>query len=112
MFRVTPAAAEQVRSAAAQGGAEGMALRLAAARQNDGSFEYQMGFDAPREEDIRLNSEGVEVVMEPEYVPLLDETVLDYVELEQGEFQFIFLNPKDPSYQPPDDQAAPPKVSG
>jgi iron-sulfur cluster assembly protein len=50
--------------------------------------------------------------MEPEYVPLLDETVLDYVELEQGDFQFIFLNPKDPSYKPPDDEAAPPKVSG
>ena len=31
------------------------------------------------------------------------------VELEQGDFQFIFLNPKDSTYQPPDDAAAPSK---
>jgi iron-sulfur cluster assembly protein len=102
MFKVTQAAAEQ-------GGAEGMALRLAAARKTDGTFDYKMGFDQPKEEDIRLSCEGVDIVMEPEYVPLLDETVLDYVELEQGDFQFIFLNPKDTSYQPPDAASAPSK---
>ena len=35
------------------------------------------------------------------YVPLLDAATLDYVELEPGEPQFIFLNPKDPTYVPP-----------
>lgn len=109
MFKVTEAAAEQVRSAAEKGGAEGMALRLAAVRKTDGTFDYKMGFDQPREDDIRLSCEGVDIVMEPEFVPLLDETVLDYVELEQGDFQFIFLNPKDSSYQPPDAVAAPSK---
>jgi len=109
MFKVTQAAAEQVRFAAQQGGAEGMALRLAAARKADGTFDYKMGFDQSREEDIRFSCEGVDIVMEPEYVPLLEETVLDYVELEQGDFQFIFLNPKDPAYQAPESAVAPPK---
>jgi len=109
MFKVTPAAADQVRSAAQKGGAEGMALRLAVARKSDGAIDYKMGFDDPKDDDIRLTSEGVEIVMEPEYVPLLDQAVLDYVEVEQGDFQFIFLNPKDPSYRAPDDAVAPPK---
>ena len=32
---------------------------------------------------------------------LLNGTVLDYVELESGQFNFIFMNPNDPHYQPP-----------
>jgi iron-sulfur cluster assembly protein len=101
MFKVTSAAADQVRAAAQQGGTEGMALRLAASRRADGSIEYRMGFDEADEDDIRFNSEGVEIVMAPEYVPLLDRATLDFVELQPGEQQFIFLNPEDPSYVPP-----------
>ena len=107
MFRVTQAAASQVKVAAQQGGTDGMALRLAAHQKPDGSIDYLMGFDEATEEDIRVTSEGVEIVMAPEYVPLLDETLLDYVELEQGEHQFIFINPKDANYSPPGDAADP-----
>lgn len=101
MFRVTPQAAEQVRNAADQGGTAGMALRLAAQQRADGSIDYRMGFDEVTDDDIRFDCEGVQVVMAPEYVPLLDAATLDFVELEAGERQFIFLNPKDPSYVPP-----------
>ncbi len=101
MFKVTPQAAEQVRSAAQQGGTAGMALRLAAQQRPDGSIDYRMGFDEVTEDDIRFNSEGVQIVIAPEYVPLLDTATLDFVELEPGKPQFIFLNPKDPTYVPP-----------
>ena len=101
MFKLTPAAAEQVLKAAKQGGTEGMCLRLAAGQNPDGSIDYRMGFDDLTEDDIRLTSEGVDVVIAPEHVPLLDQTVMDYVELEPGQFHFIFLNPKDPTYRPP-----------
>ena len=101
MFKVTPAAAEQVKVAAQKGGTEGMALRLAATKKPDGSIDYRMGFDEANEDDIRFSSEGVEIVMEPEYVPLLDSTTMDFVELEAGEFQFIFLNPQDANFSPP-----------
>jgi len=101
MFKLTQAAAERVRLAAQQSGTEEMALRLAASRAADGSFDYQMGFDQSTEDDIVFTSEGVKIVMEPEYVPLLDQTTLDFVELVPGDFQFIFLNPLDPNYVPP-----------
>jgi iron-sulfur cluster assembly protein len=101
MFKVTPQAADQVKAAAEQGGTVGMALRLAAQQRPDGSIDYRMGFDEGTEDDIRFSSEGVRIVMAPEYVPLLDDAILDFVELQPGEPQFIFLNPKDPNYVPP-----------
>jgi iron-sulfur cluster assembly protein len=101
MFEITQAAAVQVISASRQGGTEGMVLRLAANLNDDGSINYIMGFDEPREDDIRMISNGVEVVMAPEYVPLLDEAVMDFVEIEEDDFRFIFLNPKDANYSPP-----------
>ena len=103
MFKITASAAAQVVQAARQSGTSGMALRLAARKQADGSIEYVMGFDEATDDDIRFKSEGVEIVMEPEYVPLLDEAVMDFVEIEEGQQQFIFLNPKDPNYVPPRD---------
>jgi iron-sulfur cluster assembly protein len=103
MFKLTSAAAQQVLQAAKQGGTEGMSLRLAASQSADGSIDYRMGFDSATEEDIRFQSEGVDIVMAPEDVPLLDETVMDFVEIEPGKPHFIFLNPKDPNYQPPAD---------
>lgn len=101
MFKLTATAAAQVLKAAHQGGTEGMSLRLAAAQKPDGEIVYRMGFDEYTEDDIRLTCEGVAVVMTPEQVPLLDQATLDYVEIEPGQFHFIFLNPKDPNYRPP-----------
>ena len=101
MFTLTESAVEQIKSAAAQGGTEGMALRLAAVKHDDGSFDYRMGFDHVSDEDISFKQSGVEIVMAPEYVPLIDETTLDFVEMDDGQHQFIFLNPKDANYVPP-----------
>ncbi len=101
MFKITPRAADQIRQAAKQGGTEGMALRFAAQQKDDGSFDYLMGFDDARDEDIQFDIEGVSVIMEPEYYALLDETTMDYAELDDGEKQFIFLNPKDSNYSKP-----------
>ncbi|MBK1716868.1 HesB/IscA family protein [Thiocystis violacea] len=101
MFKLTAAAAEQVLKAARQGGTEGLSLRLAAAQNPDGSIDYRMGFDELTEDDIRMNCEGVDVIMAPEQVPLLNQATMDYVELEPGQFHFIFLNPRDPTYAPP-----------
>lgn len=101
MFKVTPQAAQQVKFAAEQGGTSGMALRLAAQQRPDGSIDYRMGFDEATEDDIRFDSEGVQIVIAPEFVPLLDTATLDFVELEPGDSQFIFLNPNDANYAPP-----------
>ncbi|HHH38777.1 MAG TPA: iron-sulfur cluster assembly accessory protein [Sedimenticola sp.] len=103
MFKITEAAAEQIRVAAKQGGTEGMPLRLAARQKEDGTFDYLMGFDDAKEEDLHISTEGVEVVISPEQIALLDEAVMDYVKLDTGELRFIFINPKDANYSPPSD---------
>jgi iron-sulfur cluster assembly protein len=101
MFKVTEAAAEQVLRAARQGGTEGLSLRLAAHQKPDGSIDYRMGFDDASEDDIRMTAGGVDIVMAPEHVPLLDNATMDYVEIEPGQHHFIFMNPKDANYTPP-----------
>lgn len=103
MLKLTKTAADQVRHAAEQSGIEGLSLRFAAHRRPDGTIEYLMGFDEVKDEDIRYKSEGINVLLAPEHALLLDETVMDFVELEPGMRQFIFLNPKDPEYVPPKD---------
>jgi iron-sulfur cluster assembly protein len=101
MFKITPRAAQQIQQAAKMGGTEGMPLRFATQKNDDGTFDYLMGFDDAKDDDIQFDSEGVSVIMEPEYFALLDETTMDFTELDDGESQFIFINPKDSNYTPP-----------
>ena len=92
MFTLTSAAARQIQQAASASETQDMALRIAAKVDADGSMQYGMGFDDPKDEDMKLDLEGVAVVIADEYQGLLDDIVLDYVELEPGEFNFIFVN--------------------
>jgi iron-sulfur cluster assembly protein len=95
MFTLTTSAAQQIQQAAASSGAQEMALRIAAKIDPDGSKQYGMGFDDPTEEDMKLDLKGVAVVIAGESQVLLADTVLDYVELNPGEFNFIFINAQD-----------------
>ncbi len=101
IITLTAAAVEQIHLSSRQGGMERLALRIAATRQNDGSLMYAMGFDESSMEDELIRSGGVTVVIAPKEKALLQGTVLDYVELEPGDFKFIFMNPNDPNYVPP-----------
>ncbi len=103
MFTITPAAVKQIKIAAEQGGTQGMALRMAARENKDGSIAYHMGFDEPAENDLRIAAEDVLVIMDPGFEPLLDECTLDFVEMDDGSWQFVFLNPRDPHFVPPKD---------
>jgi iron-sulfur cluster assembly protein len=95
MITVTPDAARQIRQAAEQTEAADMALRIAAKRLADGAIDYGMGFDEEREEDARIECEGVTVLVSPPSQGLLAGTTLDFVELEPGDFRFIFINPNE-----------------
>jgi len=102
MISVTPAAAQQIRESARQGNMQGMPLRVAVTRLQDGSFHYALGFDdTSREGDNVFKSEGIEIVVAPTSLPLLDGTVIDYVAIE-GKNEIIFVNPNDPSQQQPE----------
>jgi len=101
MITITPAAARQIRQSAKQNRMEGIPLRVAAKRNVDGSLHYAMGFDdTSREQDTTFSAEEVEIVVAPTSMPLLNGTVIDFVELETDKWEFIFMNPNDPNYQP------------
>jgi iron-sulfur cluster assembly protein len=97
MFSLTSAAAKQIQQAADASGANEMALRVAAKKDADGALQYGMGFDDPSEEDMKLDLQGIAVVINGESQELLFDTVLDFVELNPGEFNFIFLEASHPS---------------
>ena len=101
MIKITPAAASQIKLSAQQGNSENMPLRIAATRQSDNTIHYGMGFDDFKEEDISITSEDVDIIISPISAELLKNTTLDFVELEPGKKQFIFMNPNDPEYTPP-----------
>ena len=91
MFQLTPSAANEILSTAARSNAVGMALRVAARQVADGSIEYGMGFDEVREDDEPVDFSGLTVVVASPSQPLLEGTSLDYVEIEPGRFDFVFV---------------------
>ncbi|MDP1683251.1 MAG: hypothetical protein Q8L39_15940 [Burkholderiales bacterium] len=94
-FIVTPQAAEQIKIAAQQGDvAEDPTLRIAARSLPDGSIDYGMGFDEQREFDFEIAVHGVSILIGPTSRALLEGVTLDFVELEPGQFHFIFIPPQ------------------
>lgn len=103
MITVTPAAAKQIRIAASRTDADELGLRIAARRDPQGALHYAMGFDEMRDGDVVVPSEGVPLVVAEAQRDLLDGMTLDYVEYEEGDFRFIFINPNDaPAPDAPD----------
>ncbi len=102
MISLTASALEQIKNSAAEGGLGSMPLRIAIKEQDDGSFHYAMGFDEQRlPGDSFLNFDGVDLVVSATSKDLAEGMTIDYVELEPGTLEFIFLNPNDPTYVPP-----------
>ncbi len=101
MITISKAAAQQIKASMEQTDAEGLSLRIAARRLEDGSLDYAMGFDNTDHNDSHSRSGGIDVVVAPTSTEFLRNATLDYVEMEDGDFQFIFLNPNDPSHVPP-----------
>jgi iron-sulfur cluster assembly protein len=87
---ITPAAAARIRQSAAESGVEPPTLRLAAQRAADGSLDYGMGFDEERTGDSRVEVEGIVILVAPRSRELVEGTRIDFVEIEPGDFRFIF----------------------
>ena len=103
MITVTPSAAEQIQISAEQSGINDATLRIAIKKVEDGSLHYAMGFDdAISENDLQMETAGVKLVIAPSSSELAKGMTLDYVELDNGEKNFIFINPNDKNYTPSD----------
>lgn len=101
MITITPRAAEQIRKSAELTDSQGLALRIAVRLEEDGRFDYGLGFDEQAEGDLRFTSQGVDVLVASGMKDLLEGAVVDYVELNPGEFRFIVINPNDPAHSKP-----------
>jgi iron-sulfur cluster assembly protein len=105
MFKVTKAAGKELKRSMAHQDILDMPVRIAAKRIEDGSIEYQMGFDDPEPGDTMVASGGIDVVIAKAHLSLLNGTELDYVLMDDGEHHFIFLNPNDEHFVPPETSA-------
>jgi len=102
MIKLTDAAVKQILHSAEQGEMHAIPLRVAIKEQDDGSFHYAMGFDEQRlPGDVFVNIEDISLVVSETSKDLVEGMTIDYVELEAGKQEFIFLNPNDPTYRPP-----------
>jgi iron-sulfur cluster assembly protein len=102
MISLTATALEQIKFSAREGDMGSLPLRIAIKKQEDGSFHYAMGFDEQRlPGDSFLNFDGADLVVSSGSKDLPEGLTIDFVELEPGKSEFIFLNPNDPSYIPP-----------
>ncbi len=101
MITITKRAAEEVSLSLHNPDAQGMLLRIAVSKK-DGEFVYAMGLDQRGENDVHLESNGIEYIVAYEQKKLLEGTTLDFdkIDNEQG-YCFIFMNPNDPNYKPP-----------
>jgi iron-sulfur cluster assembly protein len=98
---ITPDAARQIRVAATSARCEDLGLRIAVRRDEAGALHYAMGFDEVGADDLVLPSEGIALVVSAGHGPLLDGMSLDYVEIDPGDFRFVFINPNDPDVRHP-----------
>tara|TARA_B100001057_G_scaffold83104_1_gene78718 strand:+ start:3850 stop:4203 length:354 start_codon:yes stop_codon:yes gene_type:complete len=103
IFEITDSAAKQILKASEMSDSKGWPLRIAV-KVDNGKYNYLMGFDQSKEEDLRLKINGVEIIISPDSMLNLKNCKLDYVEIEKNNEEFIFLNPNDPNFTPPNDE--------
>jgi len=102
MLKITEAALEQIKSSTSDETA-GMSLRVAATKAADDSIQYGMGFDDNKtDEDAVVDLDGLEVIIAPGSRDLLMGATIDYVQLDDQNMHFIFINPNDPSHKAPE----------
>ena len=77
-------------------------LRIAVMKKEGSNFQYALGFDDNiTSNDKVLNINELEIIISNISFEMCDGMTIDYVELEKNQFNFIFLNPKDPNYVEP-----------
>jgi len=103
IFNITQAATDQIKKASEQADSKDWPLRIAVNVEKNKKFNYLMGFDQSKEEDLRLKINDIDIIISPDCMTNLKNCKLDFVEIEKGNFQFIFLNPNDPNYDAPDE---------
>ncbi len=103
IFEISDQAAKQIKKTSELTESADWPLRISLNVDKNGKFNYLMGFDQSKEEDLQLKINGINILIDPNSMINLKNTKLDFVEIDGNEKQFIFINPNDPDYQKPDD---------
>ncbi len=110
MITITKRAAEEIGLSTQNPDAHGLNIRFAV-DQTDEGFQYLMGFDERSDNDIHLESNGIEYVVAYSQKELLEGMAVDFDEIDtENGYGFIFMNPNDPNYEPPKEGVAPEKT--
>lgn len=90
---VTAAAAAHIQKSIAARG-QGLGLRFGVKKSGCSGWAYDIGFaDTPDQGLLAFESEGVTVFVDPESLPMVEGTVIDYQTVGLNS-SFKFLNPK------------------
>ena len=92
MITLTAKAARQIEVMKSASAAEGQFLRVLVESGGCSGFQYGMSFDAPKEDDERLESEGISFVVDPSSYAYLDGSNIDFDDGLQGK-GFEIKNP-------------------
>lgn len=85
MVTLTETAGEKLKTLMVEEQRQSQSLRLAITQGGCSGFSYRIGFDdGPREGDIVLESQGIQVVVDPISARYLDGVEVDYVESLMG----------------------------
>ena len=103
IFEISDEAAKQINVASASSESSDWPLRISLNVDDKGKFNYLMGFDQSKEEDLQLKINGINILIDPNSMINLKNTKLDFVAIDGKDKQFIFINPNDPEYRKPDE---------
>lgn len=107
MFKVSKSASAELKSSMKHHDFDDMPVRIAAQRADDGSIEYQMGFDEPGPGDTMIAAGGgIDIVIAKDHLPLLNGAELDFVLMDDEQHHFIFMNPNDKNFVAPTETEA------
>ncbi len=89
---LTPAAADRIRKFIANRG-QGLGLKLGVRKTGCSGFAYVVNYaDQASPQDLVFEDQGVKVFVDPESLPLIDGTTVDFVKQGLNE-AFRFVNP-------------------
>ncbi|MCF7687191.1 MAG: iron-sulfur cluster insertion protein ErpA [Cephaloticoccus sp.] len=92
MITLTARAAERIRAMQKESQAEGKPLRVLVESGGCSGFQYGMSFDEPKADDVKLESEGVPIVMDPASLAYMKDSRIDFDDGLQGK-GFEIQNP-------------------
>jgi len=81
MLTLTPKAVEKIQSfLQTEETAKGKSLRIMLKPSGCAGYEYSMGFDLKKEGDTIISQSGLDVLMDTQAAPMLENAIIDYGE--------------------------------